>query len=146
MTPPPAVHAGLIARRTAGGWRGVLLRGASGRGKSDLGLRLAGRGWRLVADDRVILWRSGDRLWGRAPDVLQGLLEVRGVGVLPTGFREFSQVILIVDCTREGQPRDRLPEPSTETLEGVAVPRLHLNALEASAPDKIAAFCESQRL
>ena len=33
------VHGGLIARRRAGFWRGVLIEGPSGSGKSDLALR-----------------------------------------------------------------------------------------------------------
>ncbi len=47
----PTVHATAVA--LAG--RCVLLLGPSGAGKSDLALRLLDRGWRLVADDRVVL-------------------------------------------------------------------------------------------
>ena len=51
-------HAGLIALYDAGGWKGVLIEGASGSGKSDLALRCLGRGFRLVADDRTRLRRQ----------------------------------------------------------------------------------------
>ena len=66
-------HAGLVALRWRGDWQGVLIEGPPGSGKSDLALRALTEGFRLVADDRVLLWTSGGRLWGRAPDVLAGL-------------------------------------------------------------------------
>src|SRR3954468_23707618 len=76
------VHAGLIARRSGGPWRGVLIEGPSGSGKSDLALRALEAGFRLVADDRVVLWASEGRLFGRAPETLFGLIEVRGLDVI----------------------------------------------------------------
>ena len=75
------LHAGLIAARIAGFWRGVLIEGPSGSGKSDLALRALSQGFRLVADDRVVVWASGGRLFGRAPEILNGLIELRGLGV-----------------------------------------------------------------
>ena len=55
-------HAGLIARRMGGVWRGVLIEGPSGAGKSDLALRALDQGFRLVADDRVVVWTDAGRL------------------------------------------------------------------------------------
>ena len=76
-------HAGLVALRLGGSWQGVLIEGPSGSGKSDLALRAIEAGFRLVADDRVLVWTSEGRNYGRAPDALAGLLESRGAGVLP---------------------------------------------------------------
>ena len=56
------VHASVIAKWRAGRWLGVLLYGDSGSGKSDLALRALQAGWRLVADDYALAWRSGDSL------------------------------------------------------------------------------------
>ena len=64
------LHAGLIALRLDGLWRGILVLGEAGAGKSDLMLRTLGLGFRLVADDRVVVWRSGEALYGRAPERL----------------------------------------------------------------------------
>ena len=51
MTEPlHPLHATTVACVTPQGWRGVLIQGPSGVGKSDLALRLIGQGWRLVAD------------------------------------------------------------------------------------------------
>ena len=61
-------HAGLIARFEPPVWRGVLIDGPSGSGKSDLALRALDGGWMLVADDRVLVWACEGRLYGRAPD------------------------------------------------------------------------------
>src|SRR4051812_25700980 len=92
------IHAGLVATRRDGRWVGVLIEGSSGVGKSDLALRALDTGFRLVADDRVILWASGGRLFGRAPASLAGLAELRGVGVVSVPFLALCEVVLIVRC------------------------------------------------
>ena len=62
---------------------GVLLTGESSVGKSELALELITRGHRLVADDAPEFTRTGpDILDGRSPTILQGFMEVRGLGVL----------------------------------------------------------------
>jgi serine kinase of HPr protein (carbohydrate metabolism regulator) len=126
-------HAGLIAIRADGDWRGVLIEGPSGAGKSDLALRALDVGFRLVADDRVMLWVSGGRLFGRAPDVLRDLIEVRGVGVTRLAALPLSQVALVVSC---GGP-ERLPEPQFADILGVRVPLVELDPREPSAPAKL---------
>lgn len=40
------------------------------------------RGHQLVADDRVDCYKVHNKIIGRAPDILEGLLEIRGVGVI----------------------------------------------------------------
>jgi HPr kinase/phosphorylase len=62
---------------------GVLLTGDSGTGKSELALELISRGHRLVADDAPEFTQiAPDVLDGTCPDLLQDLLEVRGLGVM----------------------------------------------------------------
>jgi HPr kinase/phosphorylase len=62
---------------------GVLLTGDSGAGKSELALELISRGHRLVADDAPEFTQiAPDVLDGTCPELLQDLLEVRGLGVL----------------------------------------------------------------
>lgn len=127
------VHAGLIARRLAGTWRGVLIQGPSGSGKSDLALRALGQGFRLVADDRVVLWASEGRLYGRAPDTLRGLIEVRGLDVVTVEPVPFCEVALLV---RLGAP-ERMPDHTTEAVLGVPIPLLAAEPFEISAPAKL---------
>jgi serine kinase of HPr protein (carbohydrate metabolism regulator) len=131
------LHAGLIARRRDGRWRGVLIEGASGAGKSDLALRAIDAGWTLVADDRTLVWVSGGRLFGRAPEPLAGLIEARGVGVVASPWRAFTGIDLVAACAPPGAV-ERMPEFQTRDHLGVVIPKIALTACEASAPAKLA--------
>ncbi len=62
--------------------KGVVIRGESGIGKSEIALELIKRGHLLIADDAVELYRIGQRIVGKAPTVLKNLLEIRGIGVI----------------------------------------------------------------
>lgn len=62
---------------------GVLITGESGSGKSELALELITRGHRLVADDAPEFTQiAPDVLDGTCPELLQDMLELRGLGVL----------------------------------------------------------------
>lgn len=62
---------------------GVLITGEAGSGKSELALELMSRGHRLVADDAPeFTLIAPDVIDGTCPELLQDLLEVRGLGVL----------------------------------------------------------------
>ena len=128
------LHATLVARRCEGRWRGVLVRGPSGAGKSELALRAVAAGWRLVADDRVRLWTSGEQLFGAAPPALAGLVEARGLGVLREPALAFAAMALVVDAC---DAPERLPDPDHEALLGVALPRVRLALREPSAVAKL---------
>ena len=62
---------------------GVMIKGASGVGKSEIALELINRGHLLVADDAVVIKRVDDTtLIGSAPALLKNRLEIRGVGII----------------------------------------------------------------
>lgn len=62
---------------------GVLILGSSGIGKSEAALELVKRGHRLVADDAVEVRQTQEgQLIGSAPELIQHLLEIRGVGII----------------------------------------------------------------
>jgi serine kinase of HPr protein (carbohydrate metabolism regulator) len=130
-------HAGLIALYDRGRWRGVLIEGKSGSGKSDLALRCLGRGFRLVSDDRTTLWVSQGRLFGCAPAPIAGLIEARGLGIVPVEPRRLAAVELVVRCLEPADALERLPEASTRTLLGLDLPRIAVRPFEASAADKV---------
>jgi HPr kinase/phosphorylase len=112
---------------------GVLITGESGLGKSELGLELISRGNGLVADDAVDLYRINQTtVEGKCPDLLQNLLEVRGIGLLDiraifgeAAVRRKMRLKLIVHLVRkETLERDyeRMPyQPLTQDVLGVPV-------------------------
>lgn len=116
--PPLTLHASAVA--VAG--RAVLIRGASGSGKSGLALRLLALGAVLVADDRTRVWRDAGRLMADAPDTIRGRIEARGLGILEVPAAGTQPVAALVDL--DAPPPARLPEPETEMLLGVDVPLL----------------------
>ena len=79
FAPRTNLHATLVDIRGVG----VLLRGASGVGKSECALALIERGHSLVADDFVIVTLIGDReLQGTAKELNRGYMECRGIGII----------------------------------------------------------------
>ena len=129
------LHVTSVALWTPTGWRGVLIAGAPGAGKSDLALRLIGRGWRLVADDYAHVFASGGALYACAPVTIAGRIEVRGVGILGARALGLARLALFVELT-DG-PVERLPEAETRRIEGVALPLVRLNGFEPSAVEKV---------
>jgi len=87
---------------------GVLITGESGSGKSELALELVTRGHRLVADDAPEFTQiAPDVLDGTCPEMLQDMLELRGLGVLnirqmfgDTAVKRNKYLRLIVHLTR----------------------------------------------
>src|SRR5438128_7360467 len=62
---------------------GVLVRGASGIGKSECVLGLIERGYSLVADDVTrMTMLEGRELMATAPDLTRNHMEVRGIGII----------------------------------------------------------------
>jgi len=151
MTSTINIHASCIVLGRAGepfGARhdlGVLILGESGAGKSDLALRLIANGAMLVADDRCDLFVCAGALHAGAPPTLQGMIEVRGVGILKLPYRISARIGLAVRIVAAGTI-SRLPEPARyRPPELLAMPESHWPAeiavagFEASAPAKIAA-------
>lgn len=129
---PKSLHASCVSMNEIG----ILLRGPSGSGKSDLTLRLMAEGAMLVADDQVQLTDVAGSLVARAPDKLAGKLEVRGCGILAFPILESVTVRLVVDLV----PRidvQRLPKPSSCRLFGFELPLYQLHAFDSSCSLKV---------
>lgn len=124
------VHATSVAI----GGRAVLIFGRSGAGKSDLALRLIDRGATLVSDDYTILEALDGALLAAPPPTIAGKMELRGVGIIELPHASFVPSALIVDLDHDP---DRLPEPGTRAIAGIAIPMIGLHGLEPSAPIKV---------
>jgi HPr kinase/phosphorylase len=116
---------------------GVLLRGASGIGKSECALELVRRRHRLVADDVVrIRQRDAHALVGSAPESIRHYMEIRGIGLVfipelygPDSVRDEATIDLVchLERWREGVDYERVGiERPSEELAGVQVPSLLL--------------------
>jgi len=130
-------HATLIAGYDKEAWRGVLIEGPSGSGKSDLALRALAAGFSLIADDGATTFASGGRLYGRAPTAITGLIEVRGVGIVPRPTLAMARIVLMVHCASAPGEVERMPEPAFQTVAGVKLPVVTLWPFETSAMDKL---------
>jgi serine kinase of HPr protein (carbohydrate metabolism regulator) len=124
MTPRHNIHAtGLMLGRT-----GIVLRGPSGTGKSLLALALLdewtarGRTARLVADDRLDVTADKGRLTMHAPKTIEGLIELRGRGIVARPSVAKAPVHLLVDLVPDLIRMVEEEELQAE-LFGVSLPR-----------------------
>lgn len=105
--------------------RGLLIEGEPGSGKSSLALALIDRGAVLVGDDGVMLEAGGGWVLARPHPNTRGLIEVRGVGLVPTAVAESAPVALVV---RLAAGAARFPETSaTITIAGLDLPLIELD-------------------
>jgi serine kinase of HPr protein (carbohydrate metabolism regulator) len=115
---------------------GALILGPSGAGKTDLALRLIADGALLVADDQTLVEMRGDEFWATAPTKIAGLIEARGVGVLPAAIKRSTRLALAVQLTAKPE---RMPALRGWSLpgSGTQIPLIELSPFEASAPAKL---------
>lgn len=118
------VHAtGLVLGET-----GLILRGPSGAGKSLLALELLdawearGLTAKLVSDDRIDLVVEKGDLVMLAPRSIEGLVELRGRGIVSRPFTRKAPVHLVVDLVPTLERMVEEDELTTE-LSGVRLPR-----------------------
>lgn len=128
MAGAPTIHASAVLFEG----RGVLVRGGSGAGKTRLVFDLLddatarGRDAALIADDRVEIEVRHGRVVARAPAILAGRIELRGLGILSLPHEPAGVVALVVDL--EAAPPLRLPDEEGRFVEiaGVRLARLKL--------------------
>ncbi len=136
------VHASAVAVGEAG----VLIRGASGAGKSALALalvdaaRTAGLFARLIGDDRVLLNQTHGRVVARPHPTIAGRVEKRGEGISTIAHERAIVLRYVVDIVENGPSGSdtppRLPalDARTALLETICFPRLVL-PVSAGAPE-----------
>lgn len=100
--------------------QGLIIRGASGTGKSALALELMAFGATLVADDRVRIWRRQGQVMATAPEGLPHLIEARQFGLLNADLSPPVPVCALVDL--DDVETERLPVQSQARLLGYVLP------------------------
>lgn len=78
LAPQTSIHGTLLNIFSTG----VIITGESGIGKSETALELVKKGHHLVSDDRVDISYVRNKLIGKAPELLQNMIEVRGLGII----------------------------------------------------------------
>jgi serine kinase of HPr protein (carbohydrate metabolism regulator) len=136
------IHANLVAVNN----QGVLLTGEAGSGKTRCGIALMQRGHQWIADDTVVLEKkSPTRIIGRAHEATQGLVHLRGRGIMHVedclkdiSVRRSATINLIVelDLFRNGPWTD---EPEWSVQEIMGVPISHVKMLHRGQAGKTAA-------
>ena len=123
------------------GAKAVLIRGASGSGKSRLVwdlLQAAEQGAlpfaRLVGDDRVFVEAHGGRLLVRPAPQLAGLIEIHGLGIRRVPFESLAAISLMVDLAAADPVRLPAPEAGKAEIAGVSLPRLAVAAGAQALP------------
>ncbi|WP_133581464.1 HPr(Ser) kinase/phosphatase [Aureibacillus halotolerans] len=131
LAPSTAIHGVLVDLYGVG----VLIIGKSGVGKSETALELVKRGHRLVADDCVeIRQEDDDVLIGNSPDLIQHLLEIRGLGIINVmtlfgagAIRNYKKISIVINLELWDQKKvyDRLGlEEETMRIIDIDLPRL----------------------
>jgi len=124
MKPAPAPSVQSAGAAVVLGEKGVLIRGASGTGKSSLALalveasRLRGDFARLVGDDRICARICGGRALVSPHGAIAGLAEWRGLGLIAQEFEECAVLALIVDLESPDSFAQRARLPEAEDLRG----------------------------
>ncbi|XWN30798.1 MAG: serine/threonine protein kinase [Devosia sp.] len=114
--------------------RGVLIRGASGSGKSSFAAAMVsafaarGRFACLLSDDRTDVRAVNGRLVASAPEALRELLELRGIGIIGCQVARQAVVSLLVDLL-DPSSVTRAPkrEDSVAEIAGIGLQRVGLS-------------------
>ncbi len=116
---------------------GVLIMGKSGIGKSETALELVKRGHRFISDDAIEIKKTADNmLIGKAPELIQNFLEIRGIGILNVAslygmasirHTKFLDLVIQLEDWEDGKAYDRLglEDAKIEILD-VEVSTLHI--------------------
>ena len=123
--------------------KGILLIGPSGSGKSDLALRLIKEKQSiLISDDRTNIELVSGAIIASCPQTIQGLLEVRGIGIVKMPHKKQSKISLVIELTNNLSQIERLPLFETITLLGIEIKKIRLYPFELSAVHKVALACD----
>ena len=123
--------------------KGVLIIGKSGSGKSDLALRaIMQKGAKLVADDRTDIALKNNNIYASCPKPVQGLLEVRGIGIIKPPFKLTQKINLVIELVDKIQKIERLPTEEFYEISGIKLKKIRLYPFELSSLEKLELACK----
>ncbi len=114
---------------------GILIKGESGLGKSDLALRLIDSGATLISDDLTICKKIGDCLYLHPHSKTKGLLEVREIGIMTVPYVDNVKLSLVVELM--GEEFERIPGMMSCSILGIKFPKIKIFGKSSSAVAKI---------
>lgn len=134
------LHQKLAARSTYHGTlvevfgHGVLFMGPSGIGKSRAALYCLERKHTLIADDASHLFRFGNQIIGECPNNLEGLLEIRQLGIiqvnqqfgLASTKKQYVLDLIVELNNNTDMERTISPNFEYENILGVNIPKIRL--------------------
>jgi HPr kinase/phosphorylase len=143
----PTIHASAVLV----GAHAVLIRGASGAGKSRLAwdlIQAAKSGLlpiaRLVADDRAQVEAHGGRLLVRPAPPLAGLIEIHGIGIRRLEYEAAAVVGLVVDLAATDATRLPAAAVREAVIEGIRLPRLAVAPGSLALPSVLALLTSAE--
>lgn len=114
---------------------GVLIKGKSGVGKSEVALELIHRGHYLITDDSVVIRKTDEStLIGTAPELLKNRLEIRGIGIVNvqklygiTKVLRNKKIDLVIELKAMTGTEDRIGNnPKTEIILDTELPKIEI--------------------
>lgn len=123
--------------------KGILLIGASGKGKSTGALALIEKGAILIADDYVDITIQNDAVLAVCPASIAGKIEVRGVGVVPMKHLPQTTIDLVIDCKTNFSDINRMPDIKKQKFFEKEVPVFALCPFENIFAQKVSLILAS---
>lgn len=125
------VHATALSLMAGRAWKGVLILGPHGIGKSDMALRAVEKGLVLISDDHTCLWSSGGFLYaGPAADPREG-------------GRTLTRIHLI--ALAQSEPTARAPAGEITPILGHDIATIRVNPREASSVPRLISLLRQAR-
>ncbi len=132
LSPTKTLHASLVI---VNGY-GVMIKGKSGIGKSEVVLELIQKGHSFVSDDSVVVRRIGSKFFGSPSKITKGILEARGIGLIDlplvyghSSTKEQSEIHLVIELIDadeiENVDRLGLKDMKLKILSG-SIPKIEL--------------------
>ena len=92
---------------------------------------------RSCADDIVLLENRKNKLFGKVPENIAGLLEIRNVGISNYKYIPEAEISLLVNLVQTKQNLERFPKNKSENILGVEIPAIDLYADDMTIVEKI---------